>query len=175
MKYSIRGDKLEVTEALKNYAMEKLSKLDKYLDDSDNIEAKILLNSKNNKSKVEVTILINNYFLRAEELHDDMYAALDLISDKIERQFRKYKTKLMSKQKRAIFEESEEYHEEDKYDEKDVVKVKKVFLKPMDRDEAIIQMELLTHTFFVFKDSNTNNICVVYKRKDGDYGVIETE
>lgn len=175
MKYSIRGDKLEVTEALKNYAKEKLSKLDKYLDDADNTEAKILLNSKNNKSKVEVTILINNYFLRAEESHDDMYAALDLISDKIERQFRKYKTKLIPKQKRAMLEKNEKYQEEEKDVEKNVVKVKNVFLKPMAREEAIIQMELLAHTFFVFKDSNTNNICVVYKRKDGDYGIIETE
>lgn len=174
MKYSIRGEKLEVTEALKSYAIEKLSKLDKYLDNSDNVEAKILLNSKNNKNKVEVTILVNNYFLRAEELQDDMYTALDLISDKIERQFRKYKTKLMSKQKRASFDESEIAFTEEE-SEKDVVKVKKVFLKPMDRAEAIIQMELLGHTFFVFKDSNTKNICVIYKRKDGDYGVIETE
>lgn len=174
MKYSIRGDKLEVTEALKNYAIEKLSKLDKYLDDADNTEAKILLNSKNNKSKVEVTILINNYFLRAEELYDDMYAALDLVSDKIERQFRKYKTKLMSKQKRVIFE-GKGYREEDEDIEENVVKIKNVFLKPMSREEAIIQMELLGHEFFVFKDSNTKNICVVYKRKDGNYGVIVTE
>lgn len=175
MKYSIRGDKLEVTEALKNYAMEKLSKLDKYLDDSDKVEAKILLNSKNNKNKVEVTIMINNYFLRAEELQDDMYAALDLISDKIERQFRKYKTKLMSKQKRIIFERNEISFEEEE-NEKDIVKIKKVFLKPMDKTEAIIQMELLGHTFFVFKDNgNANKVGVIYKRKDGDYGVIETE
>ncbi len=175
MKYSIRGDKLEVTEALKNYAMEKLSKLDKYLDDSDKVEAKILLNSKNNKNKVEVTIMINNYFLRAEELQDDMYAALDLISDKIERQFRKYKTKLMSKQKRIIFERNEISFEEEE-NEKDIVKIKKVFLKPMDKTEAIIQMELLGHTFFVFKDNgNANKVSVIYKRKDGDYGVIETE
>lgn len=175
MKYSIRGDKLEVTESLKSYAIEKLSKLDKYLDDADNTEAKVLMNSKNNKNKIEVTILINNYFLRAEEMHDDMYAAIDLVSDKIERQFQKYKTKLTSKQKRTVLEELDDYIEEDEDVEENVVKIKRVFLKPMSREEAIIQMELLGHTFFVFKDSITNAICVAYKRKDGKYGVLETE
>lgn len=172
MKYSIRGEKLEVTKPLKDYAIEKLSKLDKYLDKPSDVEAKILMNTNNNKNKVEVTIMVNNYFLRAEEQHNDMYAAIDLISDKIERQFRKYKTKLMSKQKKIMFEEIDEAFVED---ENDIVKVKQVFLKPMDREEAMIQMELLGHTFFIFKDRTSNKICVIYKRKDGDYGLIETE
>lgn len=173
MKYSIRGEKLEVTEPLKSYAIEKLSKLDKFLDDPSKIEAKVLLTANNKRKKIEVTIVVNNYFLRAEELNDDMYAAIDLISDKIERQFRKYKTKLMSKQKINVFDADDK--EEIEYTEESIVKTKQVFLKPMDKNEAMMQMELLGHTFFVFKDRDDNKICVLYKRTDGQYGLIETE
>lgn len=175
MKYSIRGEKLEVTKAIKDYAVEKLSKLDKYLDDPDKIEAKVHLSHTNKIKKVEVTIVVNNYFLRAEEINDDMYAAIDLISDKIERQFKKYKTKLVSKNKiNLIFEELEDFFEEEESLE-DIVKTKTVFLKPMDKLEAITQMELLGHTFFVFKDRDSKKVGVIYKRKDGYYGLIETE
>lgn len=172
MKFFIRGEKLEVTENIKNYVIEKISKLDKYLDNPDAIEVKVLLKSKLNYKKVEATIVLNNYFLRAEEGNEDMYAAIDLVSDKIERQFKKYKDKLISKHKKVVIEEKEDLENSDI---EEIVKIKNIFLKPMDRKEAIIQMELLCHTFFVFKERDTKKICVIYKRNDGKYGLLETE
>ncbi len=172
MKYFVRGENLEVTNNIKNYVIEKLSKVDKYLEKPEVTEARILLKTRLNSKKIEVTIIVNSYFLRAEEEHEDMYAAIDLVTDKIERQFKKYREKLISRHKKNNFNDLIENIKEDN---EEIVKVKNIFLKPMDKKEAIIQMELLSHTFFVFKDRETKKICVLYKRKDGNYGLLETE
>lgn len=173
MKYLIRGDKVIVTKAMRDYIIEKLSKLDKYLEDSNKIEAKVLIKVENKLHKVEVTIPMKGYFIRAEESQEDMYAAIDLVSDKIGRQFKKYKSKFSTKTKKeAISSDIEDLFE---MGNEEIVKNKKIFLKPMDKEEAIIQMELLSHTFFIFKNIETNEVCVLYKRKNGDYGLIETE
>lgn len=171
MKYLIRGEKIQVTDSIKDYIQEKLSKMDKYLDNPENVEAKILIKVKGVEQRVEVTIQTKGYFLRAEEAHSDLYAAIDLIIDKLERQFRKYKTKLLDKSRQENIQDSFDIEEAV---EEEIVKRKKIYLKPMDEEEAIMQMELLGHTFFVFKNIETDTICVIYKRHDGNYGLIET-
>ena len=171
MKYLIRGEKVQVTDSIKDYIQEKLSKMDKYLDNPENVEAKILIKVKGVEQRVEVTIQTKGYFLRAEEAHSDLYAAIDLIIDKLERQFRKYKTKLLDKSRQENIQDSFDIEEAV---EEEIVKRKKIYLKPMDEEEAIVQMELLGHTFFVFKNIETDTICVIYKRHDGNYGLIET-
>lgn len=171
MKFNVRGNKVEVTDAIRDYAFEKLSKMEKYFDNPENVDVKVLFSVRGREQKVEVTINSTNYDLRAEVSHSDMYAAIDLAIDKLENQMRKFKSKLMSHERASmIYEDFEEEPEE--LDE--VVKRKKVYLKPMDEEEAITQMELLGHTFFIFKNMDTQEVNVLYKRYDGKYGIIET-
>lgn len=171
MKYNIRGNKLEVTNAINEYIKTKLAKVTKYLDDNDEVEAKALISAKGKDQKVEVTIWSGKYNIRAEETNEDLYAAIDLVVDKLEKQFRRYKDKISSMKKSVVPDMGiEDYFEED---EQTIVRRKEIFLKPIDEEEAITQMELLGHTFFVFKNVDTNKINVVYKRHDGDYGIIE--
>ena len=170
MKYNIRGSKIDVTEAISEYIKSKLSKVEKYFDDS--VEAKAIISARGKEQKVEVTIWSGKYNVRAEETHEDLYAAIDLVVEKLQRQLKKYKSKLTDTKRSAKEEyvpEIEEYFEE----EETIVRRKEVFLKPIDEEEAITQMELLGHSFFVFKNVETDKINVVYKRKDGDYGIIE--
>ena len=177
MNITLRGDKIKITEAMQNYADEKLERLNKYFDDSDNVKANIVVKVQNYKQKVEVTIPLKNLILRAEEVQDDFYAAVDTVVDKIERQLRKNKTKLQSKKlkesKEIVFDYIEDYDDED--EAQVIVKRKKIEVKPMDEEEAILQMELLGHEFYLFKDAETNKPMLVYKRKDGNYGIIEAE
>ncbi len=170
MKYSIRGEKLEVTDSIREYVMDKLNKMEKYFDDPNNVSVKILFSVRGREQKIEVTINSRGYDLRAEVSHSDMYAAIDLAVDKLERQIRKHKTKMMSRERAQIVYEDDIY-EEEPYD---VIKRKKVYLKPMDEEEAIVQMEMLGHTFYIFKDIETETVKVLYKRYDDTYGVIET-
>lgn len=176
MKITLRGDKIKITDAMQEYAKEKLERLDKYLDNSENVNANLVVKVQNYKQKVEVTIPLKNFILRAEEVQDDFYAAVDIVVDKIERQIRKNKTKLQSKKikdsKEIIFDYIEEYKEEE---EEVIVKRKKIEVKPMSEEEAIIQMELLGHQFYLFKDADTMKPSLVYKRNDGQYGIIETD
>ncbi len=177
MKLNIRGDKLVVTDAIRTYIEEKIKKLEKYFDNSD-IEAKILVKVANNKQIIEVTIPTNKYTLRAEERNNDLYAAIDLVIDKLEGQIRKNKTKLNNRYKKETFmdfnfdfiEEFENDTEEDL-----IVKRKTIDIKPMDEEEAILQMELLNHDFFMFKNIDEDCISVIYKRKDGKFGIINSK
>ena len=170
MKYNIRGNKLEVTDAINDYLQNKLARVEKYFDDD--VEAKAIISAKGREQKVEVTIWSGKYNVRAEEINEDLYSAIDLVVDKLERQLKRYKDKLNTKKtiKEEYVPEIEDYFEED---EQTIVRRKEVFLKPIDEEEAITQMELLGHSFFVFKNVETDKINVVYKRKDGDYGIIE--
>ncbi len=170
MKYNIRGNKIDVTEAINDYLESKLSKVEKYFDDD--VEAKAIISAKGREQKVEVTIWSGKYNVRAEETNEDLYAAVDLVVDKLERQLKRYKDKFNNKKvaKEEYIPEIEEYFEEE---EQDIVRRKEVFLKPIDEEEAITQMELLGHTFFVFKNVETNKINGVYKRKYGGDGIIE--
>ena len=177
MKYNIRGDKLVVTDAINSYVEGKLGKLDKYFR-NDEIKANVLLKVRGaNRQIIEVTIPTEKFILRCEEENNDLYAAIDLCVDKLERQIRKNKTKLkrhVTKEKNLDINFEFELEENEDKDEA-IVKRKKIDTKPMDEEEAILEMELLGHDFFVFKNTNTESVCVVYKRKSGDYGIIETE
>ena len=177
MKYNIRGDKLVVTDAINSYVESKLGKLDKYFR-NDEIRANVLLKVRGaNRQIIEVTIPTEKFILRCEEENNDLYAAIDLCVDKLERQIRKNKTKLkrhVTKEKNLDINFEFELEENEDKDEA-IVKRKKIDTKPMDEEEAILEMELLGHDFFVFKNTNTESVCVVYKRKSGDYGIIETE
>ena len=177
MKYNIRGDKMIVTDAIKNYTMEKLDRLNKYFNDED-ITANVLTKIRGNKQIVEVTIPIDKFILRSEESNDDLYAAIDLVSDKLERQIRKNKTKLKKQNKVNNKYEYLNFDYEVKDNEEEnnkIVKRKKFDTKPMDEEEAILEMELLGHNFFVYKDMHSDNVNVLYKRNDGNYGIIETK
>ena len=178
MEIVIHGDKLKVTQAMNDYIKEKLGKLDKYLKDTDSVRANVIVNVKNHEQKVEITIPLKSYILRTEESKEDFYAAVDKATDKLERQIRKNKTRIMSKKTKNDYDFAlSEIEDTDDYKEDDskVIKRKKIDIKPMDEEEAILQMELLGHQFYVYKDSNTNKMAVIYKRNDGNYGVIESE
>jgi putative sigma-54 modulation protein len=181
MNYNVRGENIEVTPAIREYIEKKISKLERYFTETP--EAKVNVNLRFNQdktSKVEVTIPLPNLVLRAEETNVDMYGAIDLISDKLERQIRKHKTKVNRKFREkgdfpitfTVSENSEAQEVED--EELELVRTKRFDLKPMDSEEAILQMNLLGHNFYVFNNSETNRTNVVYKRKDGRYGLIET-
>ena len=171
MKYNIRGNKIDVTEAISDYIKNKVSKLEKYLDDNDEVEAKAIVSAKGHNQKVEITIWSGKYNIRAEVVNPDLYSAIDLVIDKLERQFKKYRGKLNIKRaKEEYISEIDELLEEE---EEKIVRRKVVYLKPIDEEEAITQMELLGHSFFVFKNVETGKINVVYKRSDSDYGLIE--
>lgn len=176
MKITLRGKNIEITEAIEEKVSEKLSKLDKYFIVSENVEAKVLVRTYPYGQKIEVTIPTEYVLLRAEVVAQDLYNAIDLVIDKLEGQIRKYKTRLNRKSKDnklafnlASIEPLEE-------EEEDVlVKTKTITPKPMDMEEAIMQMELIGHSFFVYRDTETDAISIVYRRNDGDYGLIETE
>ena len=177
MKYNIRGDKMIVTDSIKNYVESKLDKLNKYFTEDD-LTANVLAKIRGNKQIVEVTIPTDKFILRSEEEHDDLYAAIDLVSDKLERQIRKNKTKLKKhnkvNNKYDYFNFDYEIEKDEKEEDLKIVKRKTIDTKPMDEEEAILEMNLLGHEFFVYKDMDTDKVCILYKRKDGNYGLIET-
>jgi putative sigma-54 modulation protein len=182
MKYNIRGENLEVTGAIRDFVEKKISKLERYFDTPPTSDVHVNLSVYNDEQRIEVTIPMTDLLLRAEEHHVDLYAAIDLVVDKLERQIRKYKTKINRKfrQKGApkhIFAELEKEAAqavlEADEDEHDIVRTKRFNLKPMDSEEAVLQMDMLGHAFYVFTNSMTNDTNVVYRRKDGRYGLIE--
>lgn len=174
MNINIRGDKIEVTDSIKNYVKEKLARLDKYFDEPNRIDSHVLIRVKNNEEIIEVTIPTSKYTLRAEEKNADLYAAIDLVVDVLERQIRKNKTKLNKHRSDDLmgfaFVESD-----DEEINESIVKRKNIDTKPMSEEEAILQMELLGHDFFVFKNVDEECISVLYKRKDGNYGIINSK
>ena len=175
MKFNIHGKKLEVTESIKNYIEEKIGRLDKYFENPDNITATVLIKLRGNEQVVEATINANKFMLRAEEAHKDLYASIDKVSDKIERQIRKNKTRMSKKVNKDLVKDfilDFEVPEEEENDNV-IVKRKVIENKPMSEDEAILQMELIGHEFFAFKNVDTGDVNIIYKRKDGDYGIME--
>lgn len=172
MKYTYVGKNVEVTEGMKGAVESKLSKLGNYFDCEK--EAKVVMSTQKHNKKIEVTIYIKDLIIRAEETNEDMYVAIDLIVDKLERKIIKQKTRLQRKYNKSIrnqaFGLTEEPEDENK---SEIVKHKLVNYKPMTDDEAVMQLELLNHDFYVYL--NLEGVpSVVYKRKDGNYGVIET-
>ncbi len=177
MEIIIHGDKIKITKAMREYIEEKLERLNKYLENSDNVRANVIVKVKGHEQTVEITIPLKSFILRSEETKEDFYAAVDKAIDVLERQIRKNKTKLSSKQSKQSYGFSFaniEVDDEEKEEHK-IVKRKTIEVKPMTEEEAILQMDLLGHEFYMFKDADTLKPAVVYRRKDGNYGIIESE
>jgi len=173
MKFNIHGKNIEVTEAIRSYIESKIGKVEKYFSDTD-LTATVTIRVRGKEQIVEVTIPASKMVLRAEEKHDDLYAAVDLVSDKLERQIRKNKTKARKNLKQTIIFNDFDVDASEDVDDS-IVKRKVIDTKPMSEEEAILQMELIGHDFFLFKNDKTNEICVVYKRKDKGYGILEAK
>ena len=174
MKFNIRGSKDILDESVKNYIETKIGKLDKYFENPDEITANILVKESGIKETIEVTIPIKKAILRAEDSNKDIYAAIDLVLEKLERQIRKNKTKIKHKTNKESIDVFIDFEiTEEEVNNNKIIKRKEVENKPMDEEEAILQMDLLGHDFFIFKNISTDNVAVVYRRKDGDYGIIE--
>ena len=177
LKINIRGDKVTITKAIKDYVTEKLARLDKYFENAKSIECKVLIKVKNLEESIEVTVPTNKFTLRAEERHEDLYAAIDLVVDKLERQIRRNKTRIGNKYKDIPkFELNMDFEVPEEELETDViVKRKNIDMKPMDEEEAMLQIELLNHDFFVFKNIDEDCVSVLYRRKDGSFGIINVK
>lgn len=182
--FNIRGKNTEVTPPLREYVEKRVGKITRYFGNIDEIA--VLLAVEKDRHIVEVTAEVpGGLILRGEEATGDMYTSIDLVIEKLERQIRKQKTRLerrfrgggfkgelIEEQQKAQSQAQAELEAEN--GEFPIVKTKRFFVKPMDVQEAILQMNLLNHNFFVFRDGSTNDICVVYKRKDGAYGLLES-
>lgn len=191
LRFNIRGENIEVTDALRDYAEKKILKIERYFNkELTNVDAHVNLKTYSDRSaKVEVTVPLSNIVLRAEETSQDMYGSIDLVADKLERQIRKYKTKVNRKLRRENLSRPEAIDpdlwdsdvpalDDNSKDEGDVsssiVRIKQVDLKPMSPEEAVLQMDLLGHDFFIFEDAETEGVSLVYKRHDDQYGLLET-
>lgn len=173
MKFNIHGSNLEITPSIKSYIENKLGKLDKYFESSDEITAKVVARVRGLDQIVEVTIPTKLATIRSEEYNPDLYAAIDLVVDKLERQIRKSKTRIRHKERIIDYGFIDFEVPEAEKDENKIVKRKTIDNKPMSEEEAILQMNLVDHDFFVFDNSDTHTISVIYKRKDGNYGILD--
>ena len=174
MRYKITGRNINVTPGLKAAVEEKIGKLERYF--NQDTEVNITLTVEKDRQKIEVTIPVKGNIIRAEESSSDMYVSIDLVEEVIERQLRKYKNKLIDKEQNAAHL-SQSFIEADDFEDEDIqiIRSKKFAMKPMDPEEACVQMELIGHNFFVFRNSETDEVNVVYKRKGNTYGLIEPE
>lgn len=174
MKITISGRNIELTEGLKTAVEDKLEKLEKYF--SEEIEVFVTLSVEKERQKVEVTIPVKGNIIRSEQVSDDMYVSIDLVEEVIERQLKKYKNKLITKQQNmASFKKEYIEKEVENEDEIKIIRSKKFDLKPMYPEDACVQMELLGHSFYVFINAETDEVSVVYKRKGNTYGLIEAD
>lgn len=168
MEVIVRGKNVEITDAMEDYVIKKLGKMDKLLN-SQTVTAHVVLSVEKERRIVEVTIPIQGMLLRAEESGGDMYASIDLVIDKLERQYRKFKTR----EKKKMLHESTAMRTPAPQESPDLVRRKTFPVKPMTLDEALLQMDLLGHDFFAFSNVETDSINVLYRRRDGDYGLLE--
>ncbi len=160
-----------IRDSFKNSLNKKLSKLDRFFDD--NATANVTVTNENSRETVEITIKANGMMFRAEKTTTDRLDSLDAVVDALFRQIVKNKSKLEKRFKKAAFEAVQEQEYVGAEDSYKIVRSKKFHVKPMDVEEAILQMNLIGHSFYMFKSDDTGEICVVYKRKDGDYGLLE--
>ena len=176
MNYIISGKNIDVTPALRDTIEKKLGKLERYF--TPETEIVVTLSVEKGRQKIEVTIPMKGTIIRSEQVSSDMYVSIDLVEEVIERQLRRYKTKLVTKHleentfKKEFFEEEDNSLEEEPIN---IIRTKRFGIKPMYPEDACVQMELLGHTFYVFCNAETDEVNVVYKRKDGTYGLIEPE
>jgi putative sigma-54 modulation protein len=174
MRFIITGRNIDVTEGLKSAVEEKLGKLDRFF--APETEVNVTLSVEKERQKIEVTIPVKGNIIRSEQVSSDMYVSIDLVEEVIERQLKKYKNKIVSKQQNAAAF-AQEFVDKD-YDDEDevrIIRTKRFGIKPMDPEEACVQMELLGHNFYVFFNAETEEVNVVYKRKGNTYGLIEPE
>ena len=174
MKFIIVGKNIEVTEGLRSAVEDKIGKLEKYF--TDDTEVHVTLSVEKDRQKIEVTIPVKGNIIRSEQVSSDMYVSIDLVEEIIERQLKKYKNKLIDK-KQASSYFKQEFVEKDYMEDEEVqiIRTKKFDIKPMYPEDACVQMELLGHSFFVFRNAETDQVNVVYKRKGNTYGLIEPE
>ena len=178
MKITFKGKHIEVTDAIRNYIEKRLNKIDRHFDHI--LEVIVTLSVEKNRQIVEATLQASRALIRAEEETDDMYTSIDKVADKLERQIQKYKEKYFQKPHpgtEKIGLVNQKINTEDSEPDKivKIVKTKRFAIKPMSVEEAAMQMDLLGHNFFVFANDNTNKVNVLYKRKDGNFGLIEPE
>lgn len=175
MKFIIVGRNIEVTPGLRAAVEEKIGKLDKYF--NPDTEVHVTLSVEKERQKIEVTIPVKGSIIRSEQVSNDMYVSIDLVEEVIERQIRRYRKKLIDKKQAAVSFSQAFIEEEDEVqdDEIQIVKTKKFAIKPTIPEEACLQMEMLGHSFYVFLNADTDQVNVVYKRKNGTYGLIEPE
>ena len=174
MNYIISGKNIDVTEGLKNAVYDKLSKLEKYF--AEDAVAQVTFSVEKDRQKIEVTIPMKGHIIRAEQVSDDMYVSIDLVLEVIERQVNRHKKKLIDKEQNVAYL-NDAFVDEDVEDDDDIkiVRTKKFEVKPMYPEDACIQMDLLGHNFYVFRNAETEEVNVVYKRKGNTYGLIEPE
>ncbi len=175
MKITITGKNIELTEGLKEAVEERLSKLEKYF--APDTEAHVTMSVEKERQKIEVTIPVKGSVIRAEQVSNDMYVSIEVVEEIIERQMKKYRNKIISKQQNGEKFFAPEYLEKDLDDDEEIkiIRSKRFGIKPMYPEDACVQMELLGHSFFVFRNAETNEVNVVYKRKGNTYGLIEPE
>ena len=174
MRYIISGKNIDITPGLKEAGESKIGKLERHF--SPDTEVHVTMSVEKGRQKIEVTIPVKGTIIRAEQDSSDMYVSIDLVEEIIERQIKKYKTKLIDKKQSALSFSEAFLQEETAHEETiNIVKTKRFAMKPMDPEEACIQMELLGHNFFMFLNADTNEVNVVYKRKGNSYGLIEPE
>ena len=174
MRFTISGKNIEVTEGLRTAVQDKIGKLERYF--APETEIHVTLSVEKDRQKIEVTIPMKGNIVRAEQVSNDMYVSIDLVEEIIERQLRKYKNKLVDKKQSAMSLSQAFVEEEIAVDDSvQITRTKKFAMKPMDPEEACVQMELLGHNFFVFRNAETEEVNVVYKRKGNTYGIIEPE
>ena len=174
MKFIIIGRNIDITEGLKSAVQEKLGKLERYF--TPETEIHVTLSVEKDRQKIEVTIPVKGNIIRSEQVSSDMYVSIDLVEEVIERQLRKYKTKIVNQQQAGGNFQKEFVEDEFLEDEEvNIIRTKKFGIKPMYPEDACVQMELLGHNFYVFRNAETDEVNVVYKIKGNTYGLIEPE
>ena len=174
MKFIIIGRNIDITEGLKSAVQEKLGKLERYF--TPETEIHVTLSVEKDRQKIEVTIPVKGNIIRSEQVSSDMYVSIDLVEEVIERQLRKYKTKIVNQQQAGGNFQKEFVEDEFLEDEEvNIIRTKRFGIKPMYPEDACVQMELLGHNFYVFRNAETDEVNVVYKRKGNTYGLIEPE
>ena len=176
MNITISGRNIEVTDGLRSAVEQKLGKLERYF--SPDVDVNVTLSVEKERQKIEVTIPVRGNIIRSEQVSNDMYVSIDLVEEVIERQLKKYKNKLTDRYQDNSGSFKKEFLEaeyDSGVDDIRIIRNKKIDLKPMYPEDACVQMELLGHSFYVFYNAETEEVNVVYKRKDGAYGLIEAE
>ncbi len=175
MNYIISGKNIDVTEGLRQAVYDKLGRLEKFF--NEDTKAQVTFSVEKERQKIEVTIPMKGHIIRAEQTSDDMYVSIDMVVETIERQVVRYKKKIIDQNQDAAYFQNA-FIEDDEYDEDDeiqIIRSKRFAVKPMYPEDACVQMELLGHNFYVFRNAETDEVNVVYKRKGNTYGLIEPE